>query len=90
MWMRPGPRELAGVPAWAALMVPFPGVRERAAAGGEGLLRQWVGGVEFEWVGEVWDGKGGVVEGFEAAVREVGRWRVGGPIGEMINEGVVG
>lgn len=68
-------------------MVPFAKVREMAVAGGEGLLRDWITGVEFEWVGELWDGEGGVVEGFEAAVRDVGRWRVGGRVGEMLKEG---
>lgn len=87
VWMRPGPRELGGLPAWAAMMVPFAKVREMSVAGGEGLLRDWIHGVEFEWVGEVWDGEGGVVEGFEAAVRDLGRWRVGGRVGEMLKEG---
>ncbi|KFZ05649.1 hypothetical protein V501_08158 [Pseudogymnoascus sp. VKM F-4519 (FW-2642)] len=85
-WMRPSPRELGGLPAWAAMMVPFARVRESAAAGGEGLLRDWLTGVEFEWVGEVWDGKGGVVEGFENAVKDIGRWKVGGRVGEMLKE----
>ncbi|OBT70949.1 hypothetical protein VF21_09965 [Pseudogymnoascus sp. 05NY08] len=86
-WMRPGPRELGGLPAWAAMMVPFTMVRENAVAGGEGLLRDWITGVEFEWVGEVCDGKGGVVEGFETAVREIRRWKVWGRVGEMLKEG---
>ncbi|KFZ04581.1 hypothetical protein V502_10042, partial [Pseudogymnoascus sp. VKM F-4520 (FW-2644)] len=87
VWMRPSPRELGGLPAWAAMMVPFAKVREMSVAGGEGLLRDWIHGVEFDWVGEVWDGEGGVVEGFEAAVRDLGRWRVGGRVGEMLKEG---
>lgn len=68
-------------------MVPFARVRENSAAGGEGLLRDWLAGVEFSWVGEVWDGQGGVVEGFEGAVRDLGRWKVGGRVGEMLKEG---
>lgn len=87
VYMRPSPRELAGLPAWAAMMVPFATVRDNSVAGGEELLRDWLKGVEFDWVGEVWNGEGGVVEGFEAAVRDVGRWRVGGPVGEMLKEG---
>ena len=85
-YMRPGPRELAGLPAWAALMVPFARVRENSVAGGDELLRDWLAGVEFQWVGDVWDGKGGVVEDFESAVRDLGRWKVGGRVGEMLKD----
>ncbi|KAL5348571.1 hypothetical protein ACLOAV_005988 [Pseudogymnoascus australis] len=58
VYMRPSPRELAGLPAWAAMMVPFATVRDNSVAGGEELLRDWLKGVEFDWVGEVWNGEG--------------------------------